>query len=410
MFKRIFCAFLLFFSLSGCSFAASLKVFAPRDKLLTYEKVLALEGQAGGVDRISVNRVPVELSPAGGFKCELILSPGKNLALIEGWKGQRAVANKELRLLKLVSFPDAEKHWARHEIITLATLGIIEGFPDGYFYPERSLSRGELATWLCKALGLKATPPERDLFYDVPKEHWRAPYINTVVEKGYLKGFSDKIFGINDGMTRGQVANVIADAENLKAREVESAFADVPQSHPFYKQIKAAQKQQLVKGISEKAFIYDPNRDITRAEAVMLLSRFRRSKWLDQWLFDFAQGFSGQRYCRVNTPPKITYAELTPRILYLGRDTKLIIEVQVYDFEGLEDIQSVKIDLTPVGGLPDQDLYDSGKLGDRKERDGIYTLLYEFEPVEWGEKYFKITATDRAGASDSTSLSAVIVR
>jgi len=411
MFVRLLItALYVFFVTSGPLFAASLDIYTPKDKLLTYEKVLPFEGEAFGLSNVTVNRVPVGLSPAGGLKCSLILHPGKNLALAEGWSGDRVLTKKVMRLLRMISFPDVEKHWARHEIITLATLGVIEGFPDGNFYPERSLSRGELATWLCKAQELKVSAPQSDLFYDVPKEHWRAPYIKTVVEKGYLKPYSKTLFGLEDGMTRGAVADVIANAEKLKAREIESAFMDVPKSHPYYAQIEAIKKERLIKGISKKAFIYDPNRNITRAEAVMLLSRFSRLKWLDKWLFNFNEGFTDKRYCKVNTPPKILSAQVAPQTLYLGKENRLIFEMQVYDYEGLSDIQSVKIDLTGINGPPDQDLFDSGKLGDQKEKDGVYTLLYTFEPEDWGEKDFRIYVTDRSGAVDSTGLSVVIVK
>lgn len=411
MLKRFFiAALLIFYLLSGTLWASSLEIYTPKDKLLTFNKTLPLEGQALGLNQVTVNRVPIEISPSGSFKCSLHLLPGKNLALVEGWSGNVVQAKKTLRILRLISFPDVEKHWARHEIITLATLGVIEGFPDGNFYPERSLSRGELATWLCKAQDLKVSPPTTDLFYDVPKEHWRAPYVKTVVEKGYLKPFSKELFGLEDGMTRGAVANVIAHAEKLKARELESAFMDVPKSHPYYKEIEAIKKQRLIKGVSKKAFIYDPNRNITRAETVMLLSRFKRLKWLDKWLFNFKEGYTSKRYCKVNTPPKILSAQVAPQTLSLGKENKLIFEVQVYDFEGLQDIQSVKIDLTEIGGPPDQDLYDSGRLGDKKEQDGTYTLLYTFEPQDWGEKTFRIYVTDRSGAQDSTGLGVVIVK
>ena len=411
MLKRFFiAALLIFYLLSGTLWASSLEIYTPKDKLLTFNKVLPLEGQALGLNQTTVNRIPIEISSLGNFKCSLLLFPGKNLALIEGWEGDVVQVKKALRILRLISFPDVEKHWARHEIITLATLGIIEGFPDGNFYPERSLSRGELATWLCKAQNLKVSYPKSDLFYDVPKEHWRAPYVKAVIEKGYLKPFSKKLFGLEDGMTRGAVANVIAYAEKLKAREVESAFMDVPKSHPYYKQIEAIKKQRLIKGVSKKAFIYDPNRNITRAEAVMLLSRFKRLKWLDKWLFNFKEGYISKRYCKVNTKPRILSARVSPQTLSLGKENKLIVEVQVHDFEGLKDIQSVKIDLTELDGPPDQDLYDSGRLGDEKEQNGIYTLLYTVDPQDWGEKTFRIYVTDRSGAQDSTALSVVIVK
>ena len=46
----------------------------------------------------------------------------------------------------MLSFPDVHmERWSYEEITALAELGIISGYEDGYFLPERAINRGEMA-------------------------------------------------------------------------------------------------------------------------------------------------------------------------------------------------------------------------------------------------------------------------
>lgn len=69
-----------------------------------------------------------------------------------------------------VLFPDVpENHWAYEYINGLVQAGVIDGYPDGTFGGERSLTRYEYATMLYKAM-LKGTILNRDIVKEFESE------------------------------------------------------------------------------------------------------------------------------------------------------------------------------------------------------------------------------------------------
>ena len=47
---------------------------------------------------------------------------------------------------------DYENHWAKESIEKVIELGLMEGFDDGNFYPDKELTRAEFATALVRLI------------------------------------------------------------------------------------------------------------------------------------------------------------------------------------------------------------------------------------------------------------------
>ncbi|HEX7066551.1 MAG TPA: S8 family serine peptidase, partial [Bacillales bacterium] len=65
---------------------------------------------------------------------------------------------------ELMIFPDSRNHWAKREISYLTKCGIIEGFPNGTFHPDESITRAQAAKIISEELRL---PPNESDFPDV---------------------------------------------------------------------------------------------------------------------------------------------------------------------------------------------------------------------------------------------------
>ena len=77
------------------------------------------------------------------------------------------------------SFSDVPPdHWACRQIGAAASLGWIDGYPDGRFGPEDGLSRAEACAILCRVTGRTGDADRArtiltlGLFSDVPPDHW----------------------------------------------------------------------------------------------------------------------------------------------------------------------------------------------------------------------------------------------
>jgi subtilisin family serine protease len=88
-------------------------------------------------------------------------------------------------------FPDIRDHPFQSEIRILAAEDTISGYDDGWFRPERSLTRAEFATMLAVALDLD--PDDRPQFSDVDG-HWARENIRTVAGAGFFGGYPDGTF------------------------------------------------------------------------------------------------------------------------------------------------------------------------------------------------------------------------
>ena len=95
-------------------------------------------------------------------------------------------------------------------IFNVRSCGLMQGYENGEFHPEKEISRAEfaaVATRLCGVLsnpGLSATP-----FSDVSSEMWASGYVNYAHSLGLINGFEDGSFRPNDMLTHAQALKII---------------------------------------------------------------------------------------------------------------------------------------------------------------------------------------------------------
>ena len=75
---------------------------------------------------------------------------------------------------------------------------VINGYPDGTFGPEKTVTRAELAKMLVVCLGLGSEVEAlatKSVFTDVPTNHWAAGWINAAAQSKVIVGYPDGSFG-----------------------------------------------------------------------------------------------------------------------------------------------------------------------------------------------------------------------
>ena len=122
--------------------------------------------------------------------------------------------------------------WYYTAVNSLAKAGILSGYEDGTFRPGRTVSRAEFVTAVCKCFGL--TDGADSDFSDV--SGWATGYINAAVEQGWIVGMGDGTFRPNASLTRAQVTPILNKAlgrtgDGFAADRNTQEFLDVPTGH-----------------------------------------------------------------------------------------------------------------------------------------------------------------------------------
>ena len=113
-------------------------------------------------------------------------------------------------------FPDIDGNAHEEAILAIVAEGITEGRADGTFGPDEDVTRGQMATFLERALELPAWDPSDDEvpLTDVVGTTHEAGIL-AVAQAGITTGFADGTFRPNDEVTRGQMAAFLARALDL---------------------------------------------------------------------------------------------------------------------------------------------------------------------------------------------------
>lgn len=88
-------------------------------------------------------------------------------------------------------FPDVNDLVLQTCLSKLRAYGIMSGFPDGKFYPEKEMTRAEIAKTLVSAKNMKEgslLQGELPIFKDVAISYWAAPAIQTASKEGIIQG------------------------------------------------------------------------------------------------------------------------------------------------------------------------------------------------------------------------------
>jgi len=173
-------------------------------------------------------------------------------------------------------FIDISRHYARRNIISLTSLGVIK--EEGRrFYPNRAITRAELVAMLARMLDLKSS--SQTSFPDVSPDFWAADAIAAAKEAKLLAGYSDGRFYPDRPITRAEVAVVMSKALVLLAQahpekaansKVTKKFADAG-THWAKDFIYALTSAGIIQGYKDGSF--KPKQSVTRGETVELIAR-----------------------------------------------------------------------------------------------------------------------------------------
>ncbi|WP_274654264.1 S8 family serine peptidase [Paenibacillus humicola] len=241
--------------------------------------------------------VKVSGIPQGiAMKAELLDKTGKPVAAFQSSPGSGEIAGEQLLdagvyYAKLTSdapfdkmmyrlrigleplvagFLDIGGHWAEAPIAELAGRGIVSGGGSYRFNPDRGITRAEASAMLVKAFEPEADGTVR--FSDVSPGHWGYRAITRAVQARYMAGYPDGSFRPDQGLTREEMANLLARALGLSlGRPAASPYRDVPAARWSAPAIALLKEKGIAGGYPNSLFL--PGQDASRAEFASALLR-----------------------------------------------------------------------------------------------------------------------------------------
>ena len=242
---------------------ASDKVIKVGNAFNPLEGVSASDKEDGNItSKIVVNENTVDISQQGIYKVVYSVTDSKNATTIKEIK-VRVVGEGELI--------DIDGHWAESQIKDFISKGYIGGYEDFTFKPNNSITRAEFIKIFNKYFGL--TKKSQKSFKDT-ENHWAKEEIDIACTYGIVSGFEDNTFRPNEPITREQAAAIISNYkkisdENFDKLKTYKDFKDV--SSWAKTSVEAILEAGYMSGYSDNT--YRPKAKITRAEAVVTLSR-----------------------------------------------------------------------------------------------------------------------------------------
>lgn len=109
------------------------------------------------------------------------------------------------------TFTDIKKNWAEPDISELVLSGVIVVPKDRLFHPNQPISRLDFAVWMARAqelpLGTPAAKPPFKDWAQIPQAD--QPLVAAAVRAGLLKGYPDGTFGPQRTITRLEIAVIL---------------------------------------------------------------------------------------------------------------------------------------------------------------------------------------------------------
>ncbi|SDE40601.1 Listeria/Bacterioides repeat-containing protein [Paenibacillus sp. UNCCL117] len=173
-----------------------------------------------------------------------------------------------------VNLSDLAAHWAETDVKQAIDLGIVSGYPDGTFKPDRTVTRAEFAVMLIHALKPQENRHESAPLTFTDKEQigaWAMDAVEQAVRAGIISGYEDGSFRPDAEMTRSEMAKMIASALGQSGEGAATAgFADDAAIPDWAKDAVAVlSKRGIMEGKGGNQFA--PGDQATRAEAIRVL-------------------------------------------------------------------------------------------------------------------------------------------
>ncbi len=172
-----------------------------------------------------------------------------------------------------IAATDISGHPAEQEITLALAEGVVNGYPNGTFKPEEGVSRAEFAVMLANSMKLEGAGAQLSYEDAGSIAPWASPSVAQIVQAGITDGLFDQQFKPAQRLTRAEAAVLLAASKKLTlgSETGVTGFTDDNAIPEWAKPSIIALGEEGVPPFKPQDNPFEPEREITRAEAVTLV-------------------------------------------------------------------------------------------------------------------------------------------
>lgn len=187
---------------------------------------------------------------------------------------------------------DLKGHWAQESVNNLIEQGVLNGYPDGTFRPDQSITRAELAKTLAVAYGFQSSGVQ-DVFPDT-QGHWAQDYIVALAHNEIITGYPNGSFKPEAPVTRAEMVTMLTRLLKIGAEDEQytmefiPSFPDLEEDYWAFHQIELASRLSILPGYYQPEF--HPSRLANRADTAWMIEQLLNLKTVRGSILDNPSG------------------------------------------------------------------------------------------------------------------------
>lgn len=213
------------------------------------------------------------ITPDFGYTIDTLYVDGKAVEAARTFTfravDQNHTIHATFRLVTFPIFPGSPDSGVGDWLNMADHMAYLHGYPDGTFGPQKQMTRAEAAQMFYNLLLDQNIESDR-FFTDVKDDAWYAPAVEALAELGVINGYADGTFRPNASITRAEFT-AMAMRFARDTLDGGSIFSDVTTGDWFYAPVTSAADYGWINGYPDGTF--RPNAPITRAEVAAVVNR-----------------------------------------------------------------------------------------------------------------------------------------
>lgn len=180
-------------------------------------------------------------------------------------------------------FNDLTSDWYKDAVRFVVANGYFQGYNDTTFAPQDTMTRAMFVTVLSRMAKMNANDYSGSSFRDVPTGEWYSAPVEWASKNGIVNGYGDGIFGLNNPVSRQEMATIMyryAEKSGVSVTGADTAkfnsFSDRDSVADWaVNAVTWATDKSVINGTaSGSGVLLDPNGKATRAQVAQIVKNY----------------------------------------------------------------------------------------------------------------------------------------